>query len=85
LREAYKWAISIFQSAIEEVDKKVGAETTTSPAKELALRLAWYVDKFGVISNDDMFRLVCAANSLDRSEKAIALLKLAEQIRSEVE
>lgn len=89
LREAYRWAITIFQDATKEIDERIGAigtAETTSPVKELAIRLAWYVDKYGTMSDSDMVQLFSYVNWPSRSEeKATALLRLAAQLRSEAE
>jgi hypothetical protein len=89
LRHAHRWAATIFRDATTEIDKEVGAAEaaeTRSPVRELAIRLAWYIDKYGMMSDADFAQLFSYVNWPSGSGgKATALLKLAEQIRSEAE
>jgi hypothetical protein len=76
----YRWAREIFRDAAKELDKEIGEETkvdeTKSLVKELALRLAWYIDEHGDIPESEMVRLSLIANGFDRSERAEALRNL---------
>jgi hypothetical protein len=84
VRAAYRWGAEIFHEAVKELDKKIGEEKrgdkTKSPLRELALRLAWYSDKYGGIPTPEIVRLFRIANGFDSSEKAKELQNLVVEI-----
>lgn len=82
-----KWADSLFKEATGEIRKihsDVGApdneERAENGVRELALRLAWYVEKYGIIPDPELVRLSMIAAGFDSSPEADALRNLAAKI-----
>jgi hypothetical protein len=49
--------------------------------QELAIRLAWYVNRFGGIPEPDQRKLALIAMGIRRDEEAVQIRNLAEEIR----
>ena len=52
--------------------------------KELALRLAWYIDRYGVLDDRDLVRLALIANGFARDDEAKRIRALVVEILSYV-
>lgn len=93
VRNNYRAAESSFEDAIkdiDEIDNRIKSKHEKSPAEELALRikglalrLAWYIDKYGDVPKEEILSLFFILNGIDHSEKAKALHRLAAELEKE--
>ena len=61
---------------------KPDANVLRSSIRELAIRLAWYIDKHGGIPKEEQLQLFSVANGFDHSEKALRIRSLATEIET---